>query len=113
MTEIAEAARGAARCARASSSSTGFATSMCPDLPALGTRIQPESTAKWNDTRVLIFTEYDDTKRYLEQQLGAAIEATDRADDGSRVYHGPTPQDEREEIKRAFNADPASIRSAS
>ena len=26
-------------------------------------------SAKWNDTRVIIFTEYDDTRRYLQQQL--------------------------------------------
>ena len=38
---------------------------MCPNLG------QPGAT--WNDTRVLIFTEYDDTKRYLKQQLEAAI----------------------------------------
>ena len=35
--------------------------------------------AQWNDQRVIIFTEYDDTKRYLEQQLAAAIDGTDRA----------------------------------
>ena len=62
--------------------------------------------ARWNDTRVLIFTEYDDTKRYLQQQLSAAIDATDRADERIAIFHGPTPHAEREEIKRAFNADP-------
>jgi ERCC4-related helicase len=34
---------------------------LCPELGAAG--------AKWNQRRVLIFTEYTDTKRYLEQQL--------------------------------------------
>ena len=62
--------------------------------------------ARWNETRVLIFTEYDDTKRYLQRQLEAAIASTDRASERIRIYHGPTPQAEREEIKRAFNADP-------
>jgi hypothetical protein len=68
---------------------------------------RPAKPAKWNDTRIIIFTEYDDTKRYLYQQLSAAIEGTDRADDRIAIYHGPTPHDEREAIKLAFNADPA------
>ena len=79
---------------------------MCPELPPLGTRQSPGPPARWNDTRIIIFTEYDDTKRYLEQQLSAAIASTDRALERIRIYHGPTPQAEREEIKRAFNADP-------
>lgn len=32
-----------------------------------------KSGATWNDTRIIIFTEYDDTKRYLRDQLEAAI----------------------------------------
>ena len=68
--------------------------------------------ARWNETRVLIFTEYDDTKRYLVQQLSDAIAATDRASQRIAVYHGPTPQAEREEIKRAFNTDPKKNRAS-
>ncbi len=45
-------------------------------------------------------------KRYVVQQISDAIAATDRANQRIAVYHGPTPQAEREEIKRAFNADP-------
>ncbi|MBV9125878.1 MAG: DEAD/DEAH box helicase [Planctomycetes bacterium] len=60
----------------------------------------------WNDTRILIFTEYEDTLRYLRQQLEAALQGTDRADERIEVYHGSTPQVRREEIKHAFNADP-------
>ncbi len=56
---------------------------------------------------MIIFTEYDDTKRYLHQQLSAAIDGTDRADDRIAIFHGPTPHDEREAVKLAFNADPA------
>jgi len=78
---------------------------MCPGLPAAG--MKSAKPAAWNDVRVLIFTEYDDTKRYLYQQLSAAIADTDRADDRILVFHGPTPPDQREEIKKAFNADPA------
>jgi superfamily II DNA or RNA helicase len=65
------------------------------------------SPARWNDVRIIVFTEYDDTKRYLREQLADAIAGTDRADERIEVYHGPTPPEKREEIKRAFNADPA------
>jgi SNF2 family DNA or RNA helicase len=78
---------------------------MCPGLASPGHR--SSSPATWNDTRVIIFTEYDDTKRYLHQQLSAAIDETNRADDRIAIFHGPTPHDEREAIKLAFNADPA------
>jgi len=61
---------------------------------------------QWNRTRVIIFTEYEDTLRYLDQQLRTAIAATDRALDRIAIYRGSTPNDEREDIKRAFNADP-------
>ena len=77
----------------------------CPGLTSsVATSSGPP--AMWNETRVLIFTEYDDTKRYVVQQISDAIAATDRANQRIAVYHGPTPQAEREEIKRAFNTDP-------
>ena len=60
----------------------------------------------WTDLRVIIFTEYDDTKRYLVNQLNATIENSDRAEERIAVYHGPTPPEERERIKKAFNSDP-------
>jgi superfamily II DNA or RNA helicase len=62
---------------------------------------------KWNDRRVLVFTEYTDTKRYLEQQLRAALMDTDRAPDRVATFHGGMGDDRREEVKAAFNADPA------
>ena len=71
---------------------------MCPDLGTSG--------AKWNGIRVIIFTEYEDTRRYLHQQLSGAIVESDQADARIAVYHGPTPPDERERIKTAFNTDP-------
>ena len=77
---------------------------MCPGLPEPG--VVPETPSTWNDLRVIIFTEWEDTRRYLEQQLQAAITQTDRADERIEVYQGPTPLDKREAIKRAFNADP-------
>jgi len=71
---------------------------MCPDLGTPG--------AAWNSTRVLIFTEFDDTKRYLVDRLEAAIAGSDREQQRIEVFHGPTSVIRREEIKRAFNTDP-------
>jgi superfamily II DNA or RNA helicase len=62
----------------------------------------------WLPLRILVFTEYDDTKRYLREQLSAALAHTVHADERIKVFHGPTPLEEREEIKRAFNAPPES-----
>ncbi len=87
---------------------------LCPDLPARGVR--PAKPARWLDrckgrehaARLLIFTEYTDTKRYLEEQLQAAITFTDRAEERIEVFHGGITNDEkREAIKKAFNGDPA------
>ena len=105
MTEIAEAARGIPD-ARVRKLVDWIRQNMCPDLPSLGTTQTQGPPARWNENRVLIFTEYDDTKRYLQQQLTAAIDSTDRAGERIAIYHGPTPQAEREEIKRAFTTDP-------
>jgi superfamily II DNA or RNA helicase len=79
---------------------------LCPGLPRPGEAPPAGAPPRWNETRVLIFTEYEDTLRYLRQQLEAAIQGTERAEERIEVYHGPTPQARREEIKRAFNADP-------
>ena len=105
MAEIAEAACGRPD-ARVLKLIDWIREHMCPDLPLRAQENQPASPPKWNDMRVIIFTEYDDTKRYLRQQLEAATEGTDRADQRIEVFHGPTPTDKREELKRAFNADP-------
>ena len=104
MTEIAEATR-ALPDARVQRLVDWIRENMCPDLPELGEPVSGDPP-KWKGTRVLIFTEYDDTKRYLREQLSAAITGTDDADRRIEVYHGPTPIDKREDIKRAFNADP-------
>ena len=59
------------------------------------------------DKRVLIFTEYADTKRYLERQLRAALTPGRESDPRIATFHGGMQDEAREEIKRAFNADPA------
>lgn len=72
---------------------------MCPKLGSRG--------AEWNGTRVLIFTEYDATKRYLIEQLTPLVEMTEHGNQRIAVFHGPTPHEQREAIKEAFNAAPA------
>lgn len=67
----------------------------------------PKQRAKWTDLRLLIFTEYEDTRRYLTEMLRMAIVDTDLADHRIEVYHGGTPPDKREVIKSAFNMPPA------
>jgi SNF2 family DNA or RNA helicase len=104
MSEIAESARGLPD-ARVRKLVDWVRQHMCPDLPPLGSTQAP-TPARWNGRRIIIFTEYDDTKRYLQQQLTSAIATTDRSAERIAIYHGPTPQAEREEIKRAFTTDP-------
>ncbi len=98
MTEIAEASR-ALPDARVKKLLAWIREKMCPEMGKPG--------AKWSDLRILIFTEYDDTKRYLQQQIAGAIQNSDRAEDRIAIYHGPTPPEDREEIKKAFNKQPA------
>jgi SNF2 family DNA or RNA helicase len=71
---------------------------LCPDLGKPG--------AKWRDRRVLIFTEYTDTKRYLQQQLQDAIAGSEQEDQRIDTFHGGIGDERREEIKRAFNTNP-------
>jgi hypothetical protein len=109
MTEVAEAARHLPD-ARVRRLAAWLREQLIVGAPAAPGGKSAAGPAKWADTRVLIFTEYDDTKRYLQQQLSAAIAGTDRADDRIAVFHGATPatgENGREEIKQAFNADPA------
>ncbi len=129
------AAEGDAQMEAATAASTGPAHAMGPELELLGemariadqARYEPDSRirhliawvkenlcpelgtpgARWNDRRVLIFTEYTDTKRYLVQQLEAAIAGSDRDSDRIMTFHGGIGEERREAIKAAFNADPA------
>lgn len=43
----------------------------------------------------------------MHQQLAAAIQGSNRADDRIAIYHGPTPVEDREAIKQAFNTSPS------
>lgn len=73
---------------------------LCPNLG--------EVNAQWNNRRVLIFTEYTDTKGYLVGQLASAIAGSDRDKERIEVFHGGMGEQRREGIKAAFNDDPHS-----
>lgn len=64
------------------------------------------SGAAWNDRRLIIFTEYEDTRRWLERRLLESINESDKSDERILVFSGVTGPDRREAVKRAFNADP-------
>ena len=104
MTEIAEAARGLPD-ARVRRLIEWIREKMCPGLPKSG-QPRPATPPAWTDIRIIIFTEYDDTKRYLQQHLAGTIEGTDRAEQRIAIYHGPTPHEERKAIQKAFQGDP-------
>ena len=74
---------------------------MCPELRRGG-----EQAPRWNERRVIIFTEYEDTRRYVERCLREAIAHSDRADARIATYTGVTSRERREEIKHAFNTEP-------
>lgn len=61
---------------------------------------------QWTDQRLLVFTEYGDTKRYLRTLLGTAVDGTDRGDERIMELHGGMSDEQREEVQRAFNAPP-------
>jgi len=79
---------------------------LCPDLPPYG-RKPNGPPPKWNNRRVLIFTENrEGTKRYLKTILEQAIEGTERAEERIEVIDGLTSGIRRKEIQRRFNIDP-------
>ncbi len=75
---------------------------------AIGTEAQV-ARLTWSPTRVLIFTEYADTKNYLMHQLNAAL---GESETGNRVkvIHGGMDEEDREEVKTAFNSPDHPIR---
>jgi hypothetical protein len=100
MQEVAEAGRGLAD-ERVLHLLKWIRENMCPSVHIPGEG-RSSGDGKWTDLRVLIFTEYEDTRRYLVALLRNAIADTDLAKHRIAVYHGPTPPDKREAIKRAF-----------
>ncbi|MCU0697707.1 MAG: DISARM system SNF2-like helicase DrmD [Myxococcaceae bacterium] len=59
--------------------------------------------AAWKPRRVIIFTEYGDTLRYLKEQLTAAFEGTDRGDERILTMTGGLGDAKRAEVQEAFN----------
>ena len=83
---------------------------LCPGLAPWGARSGDGdgSPPRWNDRRVLIFTEnVIGTKRHLRTMLEQAIAGTDLAADRIETIDGQTVGARRKEIQRRFNTDPA------
>jgi hypothetical protein len=78
----------------------------CCSGAALPTDGKPVPGAAWTGRRIILFTEWDDTKRYLEQQLRSAICGTDNWEKRIEIFHGPTPPEKKEQLKQAFNLPP-------
>jgi superfamily II DNA/RNA helicase len=77
----------------------------CPGIRLPGNP-SPQAGAAWSPLRLIIFTEYEDTARYLRTQLEAAIAGTDLAESRLDVFQGPTSRIKREALKLAFNEPP-------
>ena len=58
---------------------------------------------RWNDERVIIFTEYRSTQKWLQDILAAEGFGGEQLMD----FYGGMDKDERERVKAAFQADPA------
>ena len=75
--------------------------------PAIGLGEDTKARRSWAASRVLIFTEYADTKRYLVELLTAACTYTHDGEHRILQFHGGMGDDARAEVQRAFTADPA------
>ncbi len=59
----------------------------------------------WNDRRLVVFTEWEATRHWLQRRLSELLDGL--APDGRiAAFTGATPPDRREDLKRSFNADP-------
>ena len=72
----------------------------------IGAEMLAADCRTWTRRRLLIFTEWDDTRRWLEGRLRRALERTELAESRIACFTGLTPQPERERLKRAFNTPP-------
>ena len=71
---------------------------LCPRLGQPG--------AEWAGVRLLIFTEYADTKDWLERRVRELIAGSDQAEARIATFHGGIGDERREAIKRSFNSPP-------
>ena len=80
-----------------------------PPDPCSPSEPSASEAPRWNERRVLIFTEnVIGTKRYLREMLEQAIAGSELADERIETIDGQTVGAKRKEIQRRFNADPAS-----
>lgn len=75
--------------------------------PGLGQANPDAAACRWTDRRVILFTEYADTKRYVLKLLQAAAEETHDGDARILQFHGGMGDEARAEVQAAFNAEPA------
>lgn len=75
--------------------------------PAIGLAGGGATSREWTTRRVILFTEWADTKRYLLDLLREAVADTDRADERIASFSGGMGDQAREDIQNRFNADPA------
>jgi SNF2 family DNA or RNA helicase len=78
---------------------------MCPGVGIPG-QSAPVRGAKWNEKRLILFTQWEDTLTWLQNNLKSALAGTDGEEYRVEVYKGSTSDERREAIKAAFNADP-------
>jgi hypothetical protein len=76
-------------------------TNLCANLGAAG--------ANWQPTRLLIFTDYVDTKRYLERQLRILL-AEDDPDCRIACFTGGMSEDNRDQLQAQAAADVAALK---
>jgi ERCC4-related helicase len=105
MLATARAQRGAAD-AKVRALVDWIAKNQCTAAAVGGSAKASKADRKWTDRRVLVFTEYGDTKRYLRTLLGAAVDGTDECDARIMEFHGGMSDEQREEVQRAFNSPP-------
>ena len=61
----------------------------------------------WNERRLIIFTEWEDTRLWLERRLKEALAIRTSPRSASPPSPGSPARSGASEVKRAFNADPA------
>lgn len=79
----------------------------CPAVRIGGAdRKAPRADRDWSDRRVIVFTEYGDTKRHLLEILSTAVSGTEQGEERILQFHGGMSDEGREEVQRAFNSPP-------
>ena len=78
---------------------------LCPGLGSVTAGGDNSRDLQWQPTRLLIFTDYVDTKRYLERQLRQLLGERE-AERRVASFSGGMSEENRERLKAQFNADP-------